>query len=163
MAFNFALPLRIAQAVLAVITLGLTAYVIHWWSHYYYAFSPSQINFLLFSSLWSLLALGYLMFAPRLATSGSSNPIWAHKFVVLGVESLTMLFWFAGFIALAVFLSDRVCYGHVCNAAKAAAVFAAFEWVLFTATTVMAALHVVRTRGLNNKSADPNMSMHPGV
>ena len=39
-----------------------------------------------------------------------------------------MIFWFAGFLALAVFLSDRVCFGHVCSAAKAAAVFGAFEW-----------------------------------
>jgi len=46
----------------------------------------------------------------------------------LGVETLTMLFWFAGFVALAVFLGDRVCFGHVCSAAKAAAVFGAFEW-----------------------------------
>jgi hypothetical protein len=39
-----------------------------------------------------------------------------------------MLFWFGGFIALAAFLGDRFCVGRVCNAAKAATAFAAFEW-----------------------------------
>lgn len=43
-----------------------------------------------------------------------------------------MIFWFAGFIALAVFLGDRLCYGDVCSAAKAADVFAAFEWYVLS-------------------------------
>jgi len=55
-------------------------------------------------------------------------PRFAHRFAILAVEALTMLFWFAGFIALAVFLAGRVCYGSVCGSAKAATVFAAFEW-----------------------------------
>ncbi|KAK4580465.1 hypothetical protein LTR86_000668 [Recurvomyces mirabilis] len=76
-----------------------------------------------------------------------------------------MLFWFAGFIALAVFLSDRVCFGHVCAAAKAACVFAAFEWLTFAGTTAMAVLHVLRTRGRtsNNGKADPNLNIQEGV
>lgn len=49
-------------------------------------------------------------------------------YAILAVDAVTMIFWFAGFIALAVFLGDRVCYGNVCNCAKTAAVFAAFEW-----------------------------------
>lgn len=52
----------------------------------------------------------------------------AHKFGILAAEALTMLFWFAGFIAMAVWLTDRLCYGSICNAAKAATVFAAFTW-----------------------------------
>lgn len=49
------LPLRIAQAVLAIIVLGLTAYVINAWSGslYGYHWSPSQADFLLFCSIWS--------------------------------------------------------------------------------------------------------------
>lgn len=64
----------------------------------------------------------YLVVAP------ARFPAAAHKFAILGVEALTMLFWFAGFIALAVWLDDRVCFGSVCASAKAATVFAAFEW-----------------------------------
>ena len=41
-----------------------------------------------------------------------------------------MLFWFAGFIAFAVLLTDVGCSRHwgVCRASEAAVVFAAFEW-----------------------------------
>jgi len=51
-----------------------------------------------------------------------------HAYVVAGVEGLTMIFWFAGFLALAVWLGNRVCFGHVCSAAKAATAFGAFAW-----------------------------------
>lgn len=157
MAINFSLPLRIVQAVLAIIVLGLTGYVAHWWGGYWHASSPSEINFLVFSAIWTILALLYLGLSPMFF------PNAAHKFGILAVEALTMLFWFAGFIALAVFLSDRVCFGHVCNAAKAATVFAAFEWVAFAVTTVLATLHVLRTRGSANTKPAPQMSVHQGV
>ena len=54
----------------------------------------------------------------------------AHPFALLGVEALTMLFWFAGFIALAVFVQDHfvVCSGSVCGSLTAAIIFGAFEW-----------------------------------
>ena len=96
--------------------------VANWWGNFWHALSPHQINFLVFASVWTLLALIYLILAPM------RFPAAAHKFGILAAESLTMLFWFAGFIALACFLSGRVCFGHVCNAAKAATAFAAFEW-----------------------------------
>ena len=65
----------------------------------------------------------YLSLAPRFF------PAAAHKFGILAVEVLTMLFWFAGFIAAAVFVSDLLfCRGGVCSAAQAAVAFAAFEW-----------------------------------
>ena len=137
------LGLRIAQAILAIIILGLTAYgtiatspqvlrkstntyhaVADWWGHYWHSMSPGQINFLIFDSVWTFLALAYLIVVPW----RFSETVAHHKFAILAVETLTMIFWFAGFIALAVFLSDRVCFGHVCSAAKAAAVFGAFEW-----------------------------------
>jgi len=52
-----------------------------------------------------------------------------HKFVVLPVEALTALFWFAAWIAMASLLGrSAVCFGGYCSAAKAATVFAAFEW-----------------------------------
>ena len=94
-----------------------------WW------WSPSQINFLIFTSVWTLLALIYLIIAP------ARYPTAAHKFGILAAEVLTMLFWFAGFIALAVLLTDVGCSaggaGHwwgPCRAAIAGDVFAAFEW-----------------------------------
>ncbi|KAK3719705.1 hypothetical protein LTR37_004242 [Vermiconidia calcicola] len=155
------LSLRIAQIVLAIIVLALTAYVANWWGGYWHSMSPSQINFLLFDAVWTLLALTYLTLVPW----RFSETIAHHKFAILAVETLTMIFWFAGFVALAVFLSDRVCYGHVCSAAKAACVFGAFEWVCFAATTAMAVMHVLRTsnRTPRNDKADPNLNVQDGV
>jgi len=97
--------------------------VAHWYHDHTNYDSPSQDNFLIFTSIWTLLALAYLTLAPWLL------PRAAHKFAILAVEALTMLFWFAGFIALSVFVSRLlVCGGHVCRSIQAACVFGAFEW-----------------------------------
>lgn len=48
-----------------------------------------------------------------------------------------MLFYFAGFIALSVFISKLLfCRGTVCGAARADVVFGAFEFALWGATAV---------------------------
>lgn len=96
--------------------------VAHWWSGYWHSYSPSEVNFLVFVAVWTILALVYLILAPW------RFPALAHVYTILAVEALTMIFWFAGFVALAVFLGDRVCYGTVCSCAKATAVFAALQW-----------------------------------
>jgi len=151
----FTLPLRAAQAVFTVIVLGLTAYVANWWNGYWHDMSPSEINYLLFCSVWTILSLTYLTVVPW----KFSNSAVGHKFGILAAEALTMLFWFAGFVALAVFLGNRVCFGQVCNVAKAAVVFASLEWLIFAITTGMAALHVVRTRHGGSSRADPKMEV----
>ncbi|OCL02138.1 hypothetical protein AOQ84DRAFT_434514 [Glonium stellatum] len=157
MAAFLTLPLRIAQGLFALVVLGLTAYVANWWSGQWHQFSPSEVNFLIFSAVWTILALVYLIVAP------ARFPNAAHKYGILAAEALTMVFWFAGFIALAVFLSDRICFGTVCNVAKAGTAFAAFEWLFFAATTLMATLHVWRTRNTGRTSHDPKVEMHQGV
>jgi hypothetical protein len=90
----------------------------------YWTWAPASANFLLFCSVWTILALAYLVFAPI------HFPTTAHKFGILAAEAITMIFWFAGFIALAVLLTDIGCgrYWGVCRASEAATVFAAFEW-----------------------------------
>jgi hypothetical protein len=77
-----------------------------------------------FCGVWTfILSVPYLVLAPRFFAKA------AHKYGILAAEAVTMLFWFAGFIALAVFLSNLLfCRGNVCRAAQAAAVFGAFEW-----------------------------------
>ncbi|TAQ83460.1 hypothetical protein B7494_g8216 [Chlorociboria aeruginascens] len=153
MAFAYSLHLRVVQGLFAVIILGLMAYV-NSWSYYW---SPSSANFLLFVSVWTLLTLLYLTLAPL------HFPTAAHKFGILGAEALAMLFWFAGFIAFAVLLTDIGCGRHwaVCRASEAAVVFAAFEWLLFAATTIMASLHVWRTKESGDARPDPDMEVHP--
>lgn len=96
--------------------------VTSWWGGYWRDMSPAEINFLVFASAFTFLALAYLVVAP------SRAPQFAPKIAVLGVEGIAMTFWFGGFVALAVFLSSRICFGNVCNVAKASVVFAAFNW-----------------------------------
>ncbi|KAL2066001.1 hypothetical protein VTL71DRAFT_2072 [Oculimacula yallundae] len=150
MGFNYAilvLPIRALQAVFAIIVLGTLAYAA---STFYD--TPSEVSFLIFTSIFTLLALIYLMLAP------AKFPKFAHKYAILGVEAVTMLFWFAGFIALADLLGDARCGvrgGRTCRSSIAGTVFAAFEWILFTITTVLAALHVWRNKNETTIKHDP--------
>jgi len=138
---NVFVPLRVFQSAFSLIVLGFTTYVASWWSKYWRDSAPSQINFLLFSSIWTILSLGFLTAAALPRFQGMAM---AHRIVLLVVEALTMMFWFGGFVALAVFLSARVCFGTVCNVAKAGVVFAALQWLLFVATASMMAINVFR-------------------
>ncbi len=100
--------------------------------------TPSQDSFMVFVSVWTLLILIYLALAPRFFSA------FAHPMAMLGLDALTMLFWFAGFIALAVlhhqfegvYLGDGLgdayhgcaLAGGLCGEIEAAAVFGALEW-----------------------------------
>ena len=93
---------------------------------------------MIFVSVWTLLILIYLALAPRFFSA------FAHPMAMLGLDALTMLFWFAGFIALAVlhhqledvYLDDGLgdaykgcaLAGGFCGDIEAAAVFGALEW-----------------------------------
>lgn len=149
--------LRAVQALFAIIVLGLTAHGKSPIPHppslltsrpqlttlpqpvASYIYSPSSDNFMVFASVWTLLILIYLALAPRFFSA------FAHPAAMLGLDALTMLFWFAGFIALAVFyhqtndvyvgdVDDDVVYhacgiiGGYCKEVEAAVVFGAFEW-----------------------------------
>jgi len=139
MALSLLLPLRITQGTFAIIILGLSSYVAHWYDADTLTASPSQINFLIFLSLFSLVSLAYLELTPRFAVRASNQ--YAH----FGLEVLNSLFHFAGFIALAVFLSRLLfCRGSVCNAARADAVFAAFSWLIWMASTTLIALELFK-------------------
>ncbi|KAE9970946.1 hypothetical protein BLS_004106 [Venturia inaequalis] len=151
---NFMIPLRAAQATLTVVVLGLTAYVSNWWANYWRDMSPIEINFLLFCSVFSLATSIYLSLAALNKLPAAAN----HRFALLAADAMTMTFWFAGFIALAVFLSSRVCFGNVCNVAKASVAFGAFNWLLFAISTAWAGMYTFRRRGAAPKGMEPSMS-----
>lgn len=89
-----------------------------WWG------SADSVDFNLFNAIWTLvIALPYLSLVP-IFFAGMS-----HVYAIVAIEALTMIFWFAGFIALAAFLPpSRVCNYSACRSAQAATVFGAFEW-----------------------------------
>lgn len=116
--------------------------------------SPSQVNFLLFTSLFTLLSVVYLeavpKFMPKCKCSAlrqdvdpRNNPALTrsavhHPWAVLSLEATNVIFYFSGFIALGVFLSNLLfCRGAVCGSARAATVFSSFEFALWCATAAL--------------------------
>ncbi|KAK3315273.1 membrane-associating domain-containing protein [Apodospora peruviana] len=137
MGFNWILPFRAVQLVFSLVVLGLSAYVANWYNMDTLTASPGQINFLIFASLWSLISIAVVEGLPRFFPK-ASNP-----YVALGIEFSNMVFWFAGFVSLAVFMSRLLfCHGTVCGAAKADAAFAAFMWLNWSATQLLLAKDV---------------------
>ena len=146
------LPLRAVQAVFSLIVLGLTAYIVDAYNGPYGSWSPHSVNFMLFTSVWTLLAVAYLVLTP------TRYPRAAHIFAIAGVEALTMLFWFAAWIAVAALWGDWWVgwHGGVWGAGVAAIVFGAFIWLAFVVTTIIAALHVRRS-SRNDTAPPPQM------
>lgn len=69
----------------------------------------------------------------------------ANPYIALGVEFTNVLFWFAGFVALAVFLSKLLfCRGAVCHAAQADVAFAALAWMSWTGSAGILAASVFK-------------------
>lgn len=85
--------------------------------------------------------------------------IASHPYISFGVEVVNVFFYFAGFVALATFLGKLLfCRGSVCAAARADAVFAAFSWLLWTATSVVLALEMFKG-GVSNGKTDGHAKM----
>lgn len=94
---------------------------------YYYEIDvPSEVSFILFVSVWTMIVTIYLLLAPL------KFPSLAPVIAILALDAITMLFWFAAFIALAVWKSNLFdCYGGICDKIIAGIVFGAFEWYVF--------------------------------
>lgn len=135
MALGFVGIAHIVAAVFSVIELGLTAYIISvydgtyltdrttYWGYYGGAASPDRVNFMLFNAIWSLLVLAYVGLSPLYMTS------IFHKLAALALEAITMIFWFAGSIALAVMIGAPQCGASTfCGSYEAAVAFGFFLW-----------------------------------
>jgi hypothetical protein len=139
MAFPWIYAVRIAQILFGLIVLALTAYgarppspspalhpltfsqvvsTFNGWSY------SSTVDFNLFLGCWTtFLATPYLAAAPIYA------PRLAHHYVIPAVEVVTMIFWFAGFVAMGAELPPAVgCTWSTCRALQAVTVFGSFEW-----------------------------------
>jgi hypothetical protein len=92
----------------------------------------SRDSFMVFNAVWTIFVVFYFMLTPRFL------PVAAHKMAFFALDALTMIFWFAGFIALAVEVNRVGSYpaGFDYNdflhkwyqLGVAATVFGAFEW-----------------------------------
>jgi len=149
------LGLRGVQVLLSIIVLGLVAYLVNAYTTPWGSWSPHSLNFMLFTSVWTLLAVAYLVLSP------TRFPRAAHKFAIGAVEFLTMIFWFAAFVAVAALWGD-VAWGYnrhhstFYGCGVAAIVFSAILWLTFVVTTILAALHIRRTPR-NDTAPPPDM------
>ena len=131
--------------------------VANWYNTGTLTASPPQINFLIFVPLFSFISIVYLEITPRFLAKGKAHHpkhelqetkltlIASHPYAHLAFEVTNMLWYFGSFIALATFLSKLFfCRGSVCAAARADAVFAAFSWALWAASSAILALELFK-------------------
>lgn len=148
--------LRIVQGVLALIVVGTAGYVVN-----YYRQAPaprkapSEVNFLIWNFVWSVLALLYLGLAPTYV------PNLYHKWAVVGVEGLSVLFWFCAWVAMAAWLGNAtVCYGTVCGCARAAVVFSVFEWIAWCLSFGIVVKAIMAWNARQNDDAEARHAPH---
>ncbi|OGE57386.1 hypothetical protein PENARI_c002G12138 [Penicillium arizonense] len=158
MAIPWIFPVRITQALFGVIVIGLTGYVVSTFYSYSWPYSDT-VNFLLFLGCWTaFIAVPYLTFAPI------HFPRLAHHYVIPGIEVVTMIFWFAGFVAMGSQLPPpRWCHSSTCSSLQAATIFGAFEWVLFAVTTYFAIIDVMNHRRSGESAKAAHTNAHLGV
>jgi hypothetical protein len=106
------------------------------------------MSFMLFNSVWTLLVLAYLALTPL---------YFAHSFHALAaliLEWITMIFWFAGSIALATFWGSPRCDGNTyCGSTDAAIAFGFFLWALFAFLVLVDTMATLRARGHSTSAA----------
>ncbi|KAH8714155.1 hypothetical protein BGZ61DRAFT_206846 [Ilyonectria robusta] len=126
--------LRGLQLAMALTSLGLSAKVVNWYMMGSRTSSPEAFVFLIFTSLFSLFSLVYLVVVPRFA------PRFAQPYASIAVDMTNTALYFAGFIALAVFMTNLTfCRGTVCAVGRADAVFAAAQFTVWIASTILMA------------------------
>ncbi|KAI0189267.1 membrane-associating domain-containing protein [Astrocystis sublimbata] len=127
------LALRVAQATAAFVVLGLTAYVTKWYNVDTMSIPPPPIGWLLFVSLFTILSIGVLEGFPRFA------PRFFHPYAALSLEFGNALFYLAGFVSLATYMSGLLfCRGSVCGAARADVAFGIIQFILWIASAALA-------------------------
>lgn len=112
---------------------------------------------MLFNSVWSLLAIAYLFLVPVYFSQ------IFHSLAAVVLEWITVIFWFAGSIALAAFIGSG-CPSQWCRTAQAATAFGFFLWALFTFFAVIDTISFLRNRnGVSTKSTPPSAQQQPSI
>ncbi|KAJ5964382.1 uncharacterized protein N7479_004258 [Penicillium vulpinum] len=152
-------PLRIAQAILSLTTIGLTAYEI---ASLYDEWSYSNvIYYMLFNGCWTTaIAVPYLGLAPV------AFPRFSHEVAIPAIELLTGGLWLSGWIALAAMIpSSGACHYSSCHALQALIVVGAIQWATFAVTNTFALMDLKNSRrNANNHhdDASPEMAVADG-
>jgi len=97
--------------------------------------------------IWSIAVLAYLLLTPMCL------PSLHNRWVIVGLEAVTVIFWFSGFIAIAASTNNIICLTDGCSiigTAKAAAAFAAFSWIAWCVTLGLIIHAVIQYRKEEN-------------
>ncbi|KAL7927054.1 hypothetical protein ACQKWADRAFT_279398 [Trichoderma austrokoningii] len=151
MAFGTTTIIHAVLAVLTIIELGITGYLVNMTSGFSVS-SPATYAFLLFCSIWSLFILIYLAITPLYLAR------LYHALAAFVLLVLTTIFWFAGAIALACFVGAPACHGSGwCQTNEAGVAFAFFLWAGFLALTVLEGLTTMRGHARADKTTPSNV------
>lgn len=151
MALGMITIIHIVLAVLVIIELGITGYLVNK-TDGWLASSPATYAFLLFDSIWSLFVLIYLAITPIYLTR------LYHALGAFILLVLTTIFWFAGAIAFACFVGAPACHGNGwCQTNEAGVAFAFFLWAGFLALTVLEGLTTMRGHARADKTTPSNV------
>ncbi|KAK6955512.1 hypothetical protein Daesc_003152 [Daldinia eschscholtzii] len=94
--------------------------------------------------------------------SGADLALVSHPLVALGLTASNAIFHFAGFIALAVFMSKLLfCRGSVCGSAQASIAFGAIEFLLWTTSAVFTGKEVVQGGFFPKRGAKSQGPLNP--
>ncbi|KAL6701501.1 hypothetical protein J3F84DRAFT_10324 [Trichoderma pleuroticola] len=151
MALGMITIIHIVLAVLVIIELGITGYLVNVTSGFGYS-SPATYAFMLFNSIWSLLILAYLAITPLYLAR------LYHALVAFVLLVITTIFWFAGAIAMAAFIGVPACHGNTfCQTSQAGVAFGFFLWAGFLALTVLEGLTTLRGHARADKTTPSNV------
>lgn len=109
------LALLATAVVFSIIELGLSAHAVDVTSDFYYK-TNDRYSYLVFCSVWTLLVTAFLIAFPFVSRRNSSNQAAHHERwltpLTLVLNTVTMIFWLAGFAALADLYGDYSPHGE---------------------------------------------------
>ncbi|KAK4038940.1 membrane-associating domain-containing protein [Parachaetomium inaequale] len=158
MSFPLMLIIRATQGVFALLVLILSGFVANWYNTTTTFSSPSQVNFLVFAAVWSFVSLACIEVLPRFL------PRIPKAYIAAPFDLANALFYFAGFAALAAFLSGLLfCRGDVCHAAQADVAFGAFSFAIWAASAAMTCMEVFNKARRSGVPASGTGAVPPGM
>lgn len=120
---------------------------------------PASWGFLLFCALWTFLGVVFI-----LVTNTQLAERALLGYIVVGVEAVAVLSWFAGFIATAANISSDTCpHGGTCGTIAAATAFGAFEWLLFVVTAYLTVRTVFSGSRQSSTTLSGTSKAHPST
>lgn len=161
MPWLYKLSLRKIQTGLAVISIGLNSYALgshgyedsdeFYWNHREIVAFSGAPEFVIFASCWTLLFILYLSLTSATAYARTERSIgrFYNRKLAFAVDFLSAVFWFAGFIALALLYPMGPCEEtgpRVCGPAITSILVGVCTWITFVVTTFLAGRHLLRTR-----------------